>query len=87
MQKFIVFAALGTELGGLIFFASFLEKWLGERYGTKGLIFLGLTFIFLIAWFIQIIYLLKRLQSPAPSEPTPSSRPDEASSRPSDPFS
>lgn len=71
MQKFIVFAALGTELGGLIFVAYWVEHLFGERFQTKGLLFLGLTFIFLIAWFIQIIILLRRLQTP-PSGDGPS---------------
>lgn len=62
MQKILVFMGLGLEIGFMIFFASLVEKWLGPKYQTNGLIFLGLTFIFLIAWFIQIIYLLKRLQ-------------------------
>lgn len=71
MQKFIVFAALGTEIGALIFVAWYLEHLFGERYQTKGLLFLGLTFIFLIAWFIQIIFLLRRLQTPS-AEDVPS---------------
>lgn len=75
MQKFLIFSGIGAELGGLLLVAYFVGRYLDETYQTKGLIFLGLTLIFLIAWFIQILWLLKRLQTPKPTDDrTPSER-------------
>jgi membrane protein DedA with SNARE-associated domain len=75
MQKFLIFSGIGAELGGLILIAFFVGRYLDESYQTKGLIFLGLTLTFLVAWFIHIVWLLKRLQKQTPADaPTPSDR-------------
>lgn len=64
MQKFLAFTAIGLELGALMFVALLVGRELDERFQTNGLIFVGLALIFLIAWFTQIIWMLKRLQTP-----------------------
>ncbi len=82
MQKFIVFAAMGMEIGGLVYVAFLVGRYFDETYHTKGLIFAALALIFLAAWLTQIIWLARRLQKETeteeentPSDPSSSSRP------------
>lgn len=62
MQKFIVFAGMGVEIGAMIYVAFMLGGYLDGIYHTKGLIFLALALIFLAAWLTQIIWLTRRFQ-------------------------
>lgn len=62
MQKFIVFAAMGMEMGGLVVVAYVLGRYLDQTYQTKGLIFAALALIFLAGWLTQIIWLARRFQ-------------------------
>lgn len=72
MQKFLVFTGLGLELGALVFLALLIGRTLDESYHTNGLIFLGLTLIFMAAWFTQIIWMVRRLQKDSVENPNPS---------------
>lgn len=80
MQKFIVFAAMGVEIGGLVYVAFLIGRTLDETYQTKGLIFAGLALIFLAAWLTQVIWLARHFQKQdetkegnSPSDPSSSS--------------
>ncbi|HRO66073.1 MAG TPA: hypothetical protein PL182_00760 [Pseudobdellovibrionaceae bacterium] len=79
MQKFIVFAAMGMEMGGLIYVAFLVGRYLDRTYQTKGLIFAALALIFLAAWLIQIIWLARRFQKEAEAEENSPSDPSSSS--------
>lgn len=62
MKKYIVFASMGFELVGLIVGCFYLGEYLDQKYNSKGLIFVGLTFASLIGWLVRVIWLLRRIQ-------------------------
>jgi hypothetical protein len=62
MKKYIIFASIGFELVGLIIGCFYLGQVLDEKYHSKGMIFVGLSFAALIGWLWRVIWLLKRLQ-------------------------
>ncbi|MCB0369084.1 MAG: hypothetical protein KDD45_06430 [Bdellovibrionales bacterium] len=63
MNKYILFIGIGFELVGLIVGAIYLASFLEEKYGNKGTISAGLILIALVAWFVHIYYLLRKLYS------------------------
>ena len=69
MQKFLVFSAVGLEIGFLIYAAYWIGGVLDERYHSNGLIFVILAFAMLIAWMIQVIWLARRFQKEDESSP------------------
>lgn len=79
MKKFLIFSGIGIELGGLMMVAVMVGGGLDKRFGTNGLIFLAMALIFLAAWLIQIVVLLKRIQRALP-ETEKESSPDRPSS-------
>ena len=62
MKRYIIFAAMGFELVALILGCFFLGEYLDKTYHSKGLIFVGLSFLALIGWMIRIIWLVRRIQ-------------------------
>lgn len=62
MKKYIIFASIGFELVGLIIGCFYLGQYLDQKYNSKGLIFVGLTFMSLIGWLWRVIWLLRRMQ-------------------------
>lgn len=62
MKKYIIFASIGFELVGLIIGCFYLGQYFDQKYNTKGLIFVGLTFISLAGWLWRVIWLLRRMQ-------------------------
>lgn len=62
MKKYIIFASIGFELVGLIIGCFYLGQYLDQKYQTKGLAFVGLTFAALIGWLWRVIWLLRRIQ-------------------------
>lgn len=62
MKKYIIFASIGFELVGLIIGCFYLGQFLDQKYQTKGLIFVGLTFAALIGWLWRVIWLLRQMQ-------------------------
>lgn len=60
MQKFLIFMGIGLEIGFLIVAAQQIGAVLDEKYHSNGLIFVGLSFLMLIGWLIQVIWLLRR---------------------------
>lgn len=60
MQKFLIFMGIGLEIGFLIVAAQQIGTVLDEKYHSNGLIFVGLSFLMLIGWLIQVIWLLRR---------------------------
>ncbi|HEY1080174.1 MAG TPA: AtpZ/AtpI family protein [Bdellovibrio sp.] len=62
MKKYIIFASIGFELVGLILGCFYLGQYLDQKYESKGLIFVGLTFLCLIGWLWRVIWLLQRMQ-------------------------
>jgi hypothetical protein len=62
MGKYLVFGSIGFELVGLVLGCYYLGQFLDERYQTKGLIFVFLTFFALIAWLVRVVWMLKRFQ-------------------------
>ncbi|MBX2988105.1 MAG: hypothetical protein KF802_09430 [Bdellovibrionaceae bacterium] len=77
MQRFLVFAGMGVEIGVMVYGAFLIGRELDKTYQTKGLIFAALALIFLAAWLIQIIWLVRLFQKqeekenpPSPSDPS-----------------
>ena len=62
MGKYLVFASIGFELVGLVIGCYYLGQILDEKFQTKGLIFVILTFFAIIAWLVRVIWLLKKFQ-------------------------
>ncbi|MBV2169929.1 MAG: AtpZ/AtpI family protein [Bdellovibrio sp.] len=62
MKKYIIFASIGFELVGLIIGCFYLGQYLDQKYNTKGMIFVGLTFACLIGWLWRVIWLLRKMQ-------------------------
>lgn len=62
MQKFLIFSAIGMEIGFLIFVASWLGARLDQTYHTDGMIFVALSLVMLVGWLVQVIWLVNRLQ-------------------------
>jgi hypothetical protein len=62
MKRYIIFAAMGFELVALILGCFFLGEYLDKTYQSKGLIFVGLSFLALIGWMVRIIWLVRRFQ-------------------------
>lgn len=70
--KYLIFTSVAFEIVGLIWFADFLGKKLDETYHSQGLIFSGLSFLFLLLWAIQIIWMVKKMDdNPEDQEPPP----------------
>ncbi|MGZ3773760.1 MAG: AtpZ/AtpI family protein [Pseudobdellovibrionaceae bacterium] len=68
MKKYIIFASIGFELVGLIIGCFYLGQYLDQKYNSRGLIFVGLTFLALIGWLWRVIWLLRRMQKSEDSE-------------------
>lgn len=62
MNRYIIFAGIGFELVGLIIGCFYLGQMLDEKYQTKGLIFVGLSFACLIGWLWRVIWMIRRIQ-------------------------
>ncbi len=62
MKKYLVFMGIGLELISAILVANWASVELEKRYNSKGMIALALYFLVLIAWFIHIFFLLKKVQ-------------------------
>lgn len=62
MGRYIIFAGIGFELVGLIVGCFYLGQMLDEKYQTKGLIFVGLSFACLIGWLWRVIWMIRRIQ-------------------------
>lgn len=60
-SKYIVFSAMGVELVGLILASIWLGQILDQKWSLKGGATAGLMVLSLIGWFIQIIFLLQRM--------------------------
>ncbi|MEK2643669.1 AtpZ/AtpI family protein [Bdellovibrio sp. BCCA] len=76
MKKYIIFASIGFELVGLILGCFYLGQFLDQKYQTKGLIFVGLTFAALIGWLWRVIWLLRRMQKEDEKEEAGSKKSD-----------
>jgi F0F1-type ATP synthase assembly protein I len=61
MNKYIVFAAMGFELVGIIIACLFLGQWLDRNYGTRGLGLVGCSVLGLAGWLVHIVQLTKNL--------------------------
>lgn len=75
MQKFLIFMGIGLEIGFLIVVAQKIGQVLDETYHTNGLIFVGLSFLMLIGWLIQVIWLLRRFDKEEKNEEKDSGSP------------
>jgi flagellar biogenesis protein FliO len=53
---------MGFELVALILGCFFLGEYLDKTYHSKGLIFVGMSFLALIGWMVRIIWLVRRFQ-------------------------
>jgi len=61
MNKYIVFAALGFELVGIMIGCLFLGQWLDHKYSTKGLAIIGCSVLGLAGWLIHVVQMAKSL--------------------------
>lgn len=72
MQRLLAFAAMGLEIGIMIYGAFLLGRKLDETYQTKGLIFAVLAFTFLAVWLIQLVWMVRQFQKAEEKEnPSP----------------
>lgn len=62
MQRLLIFAAMGIEIGALIYGAFLLGRYLDQTYQTKGLIFAALALMLLAGWLTQVIVMARRFQ-------------------------
>lgn len=62
MKKYLVFAGIGFELIAAILLADWVSVELEKKFDSKGMISLGIYFLVLIAWFVHIFFLLKKVQ-------------------------
>lgn len=62
-NRYIIFAAMGVELVGLIVAALFIGKALDEKYQLKGLAMIGLSMACLAGWIVHIVVLSRRLDA------------------------
>ena len=62
MKRYIIFAAMGFELVALVLGCFFLGEFLDKTYQTKGLIFVGLSFLAIMGWLFRIIWLIRKFQ-------------------------
>jgi F0F1-type ATP synthase assembly protein I len=65
---------MGFELVGLILGCFYLGQYLDQKYHSKGLIFVGLTFASLIGWLFRVIWLLRKMQRSEEKEEQEASR-------------
>lgn len=68
MKKALIFMGMGIEIGFLVFGAYFLGEALDKVYATDGLIFVVLAFSVLILWLIQVIWLVRKLETSGSDE-------------------
>jgi F0F1-type ATP synthase assembly protein I len=61
MNKYIVFAAMGFELVGIMIGCLFLGQWMDHRFGTKGLAMIGFSVLGLAGWLVHVIQMAKSL--------------------------
>ncbi len=62
MGKYLVFASIGFELVGLVIGCYYLGQVLDEKYQTKGLIFVIMTFFAILGWLVRVLWLLRKFQ-------------------------
>lgn len=67
-NRYIIFAAMGAELVGLILGSLYLGQILDEKFQTQGLIMVGLSLVCLAGWLFHIVVLAKSLEKNAKSE-------------------
>ena len=60
---------MGFELVGLILGSYYLSQYLDQKYQSKGLIFVGLSFACLIGWLVRVIWMLRRFQKIEENQP------------------
>lgn len=61
-NKYLIFAAMGTELVGIIVGCLFLAQKLEEVYHLKGLALVVLPMLGLAGWIVQIVILSKKME-------------------------
>lgn len=61
-NKYLIFAAMGFELGGIILSCIWLGSVLDKEYALNGLGIAGLSMIGLGSWIYHIIVLAKRIE-------------------------
>ncbi|XGC80874.1 AtpZ/AtpI family protein [Bdellovibrio bacteriovorus] len=74
IKNYIIFASMGFELVGLIIGCFYLGQYLDQKYNSKGLIFVGLSFAALIGWLWRVIWLLRRMQKNEEKQDTESKK-------------
>lgn len=64
-SKYLVFAAMGVELVGIILACLYIGQMLDEKYGWKGLGMIGFSVAGLAGWIVQIVVLSQRMDKAA----------------------
>lgn len=62
-NKYIVFAAMGMELVGIIVACLFVGQKLDSLYGLNGLAMIGLSMLGLAGWIYHIVILSRNMDS------------------------
>jgi F0F1-type ATP synthase assembly protein I len=60
-NKYIIFAAMGMELIGIIVGCLFIGQKIDEIYGLKGLAMIGLSMLGLAGWIYHIVVLSRNM--------------------------
>lgn len=63
MKKYLIFSMMGMELVGLILASVYLGELFDNKQQAHGLYTSGFCFLSLVAWFVQIIVLIKKTGS------------------------
>lgn len=60
-SKYLIFAAMGVELVGIILACLYIGQMLDEKYDLKGLGMIGFSVAGLAGWITQIVILSQRM--------------------------
>ncbi|GIL17193.1 MAG: hypothetical protein BroJett040_09440 [Oligoflexia bacterium] len=64
-NKYLIFAAMGFELGGIILSCIWLGSIIDKQYSLNGLGIAGLSMVGLASWIYHIVILAKRIEKTA----------------------
>jgi hypothetical protein len=60
-NRMVPFIGMGFEIVGLVMGSVWIGKFLDDRYNGKGLFTAGVVVLSLVAWFIHLVMMLRRM--------------------------
>ena len=67
-NRYIVFAAMGIELVGIMLACIYLGRILDQKYNSQGLLMVFLSMLGLGGWIYQMVVMAKNAEKNAPKE-------------------